>query len=107
MALANKASKDAAVMDLQPERMALARALIAYLRRFPTASDSLEGIHRWWLGSPPVRLDGLLLVLQWMRDKQVIEEVHAADGRQRFRCCASDAQLQALSQLLGEPGELH
>lgn len=95
-------------MDPGPEQVAVARALVAYLQAHPLASDSVEGIHRWWLGSPPVSLAALNRVLDWMRTHEVIEEVLAGDGRLRYRRCASDRHLRrVVGQLDAGEGGLH
>ena len=70
-------------------------ALALYLRANPLACDSLEGISRWWLASQVVTPDELEQALGWMRERGLIEELVAADGRLRYRRCGREAMLQA------------
>ena len=80
-----------------PESHAAIRALAQYLRDHPHASDSAEGIRRWWLPEGlSVTLDELEKALTWMKQQGLIDDTQAADGRVRFRRIASDDQLDAL-----------
>ena len=71
------------------EVMALVRMLSRYLRDNPMACDTPEGIARWWLAASareaPVRGDPLQRALDWLEARQLIERLHAADGRVRYR----------------------
>ena len=83
-------------MHHAPESHAAIRALARYLRDHPNACDSADGIRRWWLPDGlAVRADELEKALTWMKQQGLIDETVAADGRVRFRRCASDAQLAA------------
>jgi len=65
---------------------ALVRALARYLREHPMASDTPQGIARWWLESDAaVREVALLQALEWMEKRNLVERVAAPDGRVRFR----------------------
>ncbi len=83
-------------MDDAPESHAAIRALASYLRVRPNACDTADGIRRWWLpdGLAPTA-DELEKALTWMKQQGLIDETVAADGRVRYRRCASDAQLEA------------
>lgn len=72
------------------------RALAAYLKANPLASDTADGIRRWWLGSEwAPSLDEVVRALETMKTMGLIKVTYAADGRQRYSRCASDAQLAA------------
>lgn len=92
-------------MDLVAEEIAVARAVAVYVRANPLACDAADGIRRWWLGVADVPMETLVRALDWMTRQGLMEELVAADGRQRHRRCASDAQLEAgLRQLDSGPG---
>ena len=66
-----------------------AASVADYLRDHPHASDSAEGIARWWLGAP---------VAEWPRIRQALKsmvsdgrlECHvASDGREHYRRAAA------------------
>ena len=79
---------------------ALVRQLLMYTHEKPNASDSAQGIARWWL-DPRVCVDLRALgeALEFLVDRGVFAERLAADGRRSYRRIGSDAQLQ---QLLAE-----
>lgn len=75
--------------DVNP---ALVRMLLLYLSRHPFASDTPQGMARWWLDdSAAVREATLLQALAWLEEQQLIERVTAPDGRVRFRRRAAHA----------------
>ncbi len=84
-------------MNEAPEPHAAIRALAQYLRDHPHASDSTEGIRRWWL---PLGLsmttDEMEMALTWMKQQRLIDDARGADGRVRYRRIAGDAQLDAI-----------
>ena len=81
-----------------PDLYALIRTLARYLRDNPRASDSAEGIRRWWLADgSAVTEEELDKALNWMTQHKLIVETVAADGRIRFRRLATDAQLDAVT----------
>lgn len=80
-----------------PESHAAIRALAQHLRDHPHASDSAEGIRRWWLPEGlSVTSEELEKALTWMKQQGLIDDTQAADGRVRFRRIASDEQLDAI-----------
>ncbi len=86
-------------MDNVPDLHTLVRNLARYLRDNPNASDSAEGIRRWWFADGVVvTADELDKALRWMRQRGLIEETVAADGRVRYRRSCSDAQLDAVAR---------
>ena len=71
-------------------------ALAAYVRAHPAAADSVSGIAQWWLSSEEfVAQRDVEQALKILVDRQVMEEVVAADGRRRYRRIGSDADLEA------------
>ena len=94
-------------MDDDPRQNALVRALAAYLRDNPFASDTAEGIHRWWLGAygdPP--LEEVRDALETMAQLGLVEATVAVDGRRRYRRRARDEQLAPLAGPGGRQGEM-
>jgi hypothetical protein len=78
---------------------AVVRTLARYMRDNPHACDSADGIRRWWFADGyAVTADELEKALTWMKQRGLIDEAVAADGRVRFRRRGSDAQLDAAAQ---------
>lgn len=78
---------------------AVVRTLARYMRENPHACDSADGIRRWWFADDyAVTADELEKALTWMKQRGLIDEAVAADGRVRFRRRGSDAQLDAAAQ---------
>lgn len=76
---------------------ALVRQLLMYTHANPNASDSAQGIARWWLDpSEGVNLQALDKALDLLVSRGVFAERIAADGRRSYRRICSDAQLQQL-----------
>lgn len=68
------------------ELMRVVHALAAYLLAHPQASDTAEGIARWWLrGDAPASSLMLEEALDWMEGHGLIDKVIAGDGRVRWR----------------------
>jgi hypothetical protein len=73
-------------MEPDDDVMRLVRLLRRYLRENPLASDTREGIQRWWIGSAAapneVALEAALL---WMAGRHLLEGITGPDGRVRYR----------------------
>ncbi|HWH41031.1 MAG TPA: hypothetical protein VNU21_14410 [Usitatibacter sp.] len=83
-------------MNDQTSHNRIMRALADYLKVNPLASDTADGIRRWWLGTEwAPSLDEVARALETMKTMGLIKVTYAADGRQRYSRCASDAQLAA------------
>lgn len=66
--------------------MRVVHALVTYLLAHPQASDTAEGIARWWLRTDATANSTLLQqALDWMEEQGLIERVVAGDGRVRWR----------------------
>ena len=64
----------------------LAAAVVAYLEVHPNASDTLEGIHRWWLTSDlPHSTADVARVLEQLCAQGKIEVCPTPDGKSVFR----------------------
>lgn len=88
----------------QRDVLTIAQQLARYLRDHPDGCDTAEGIARWWMDSDQsaVPVAVMAAALDWMTACQVMEVLHAADGRIRYRL-ASDApdlhaKLEAMAQ---------
>lgn len=85
----------------RPTMPALVRQLLMYSRAHPDASDSADGIARWWLDPHvPVDVQALDEALEFLVARGAFAQRRATDGRRRFRRVGSDALLQ---QLLADP----
>jgi UDP-N-acetylenolpyruvoylglucosamine reductase len=71
------------------------RVLVEYLRAHPFACDTVDGISWWWIGEYGFSTTELMQALEQMKKQGLVEELAAADGRLRYRRCASDDQLRA------------
>jgi len=89
-------------MDHTLPDQALMAQLARYLRAYPLACDSLEGISQWWLDTA-VAPTQLARVLQRMEMAGVVVRLSGADGQLRFRRTRLDAVIDAkLDHLLKE-----
>jgi hypothetical protein len=79
---------------------ALVCQLLRYAHANPHASDSAEGIARWWL-DPKEGVDVQVLreALEMLVRQGIFEERVATDGRRSYRRSCPDAELR---KLLGE-----
>lgn len=81
----------------RPTMPNLAHDLLRYSLANPGASDSADGIARWWLDpSAGVDMQALDEALQFLVARGAYAERQAADGRRRYRRVGSDAAMQAL-----------
>lgn len=73
-------------MDTNLRSLQAVRALIRYLEQHPHASDTIEGVHRWWL-QPGMAISALDVAhaLTLLHQYGAIEMVPASDGRVRYR----------------------
>lgn len=90
-------------MEDDPDVVAIVRALVGYVQINPLACDTADGICRWWLIANPVSMEKLLQALDWMKQRGLMEELVAADGRLRYRRSTIDAQLHAA---IGDQGDV-
>ena len=75
----------------------LVSALATYMRAHPCASDTAPGIAQWWFPTEDfVSRKQLAQALQFLVDRQAIEQVVAADGQVRYRRIGDDAALDAV-----------
>lgn len=71
--------------------------LLMYVQANPTASDSAQGIARWWLDTKEgVDVQILGEALNFLIARGVFAERVATDGRLSYRRICSDAQTQEL-----------
>jgi len=87
---------DPTAMTDESSETEIMRALALYLQANPLASDTADGIRRWWLGAQgALSLDEVSRALDTMKMLGLIEITYAADGRRRYRRNATDEQLAA------------
>ena len=94
-------------MPTYATRNALIYKLVTYLLANPLASDSCEGIERWWLrNAGRIWRRSTKRSTGWSRSA-AMRRVQAADGRVRYRrgegAEASDAALAALQSMHAPP----
>lgn len=90
--------------DLPPSLQPTVRELARYLIEHPLASDTAEGIARWWLGEAGAEPWRLQPALDWMKASALLEETVAADGRRRYR---RGVEIGVLRALLSAHREVH
>jgi hypothetical protein len=64
---------------------AIERQLSAYLTANPEASDTAEGIGRWWLPVELADAEALATVLERLVERGILERESGPDGRLRYR----------------------
>ncbi|MGH6646424.1 hypothetical protein [Aquabacterium sp.] len=64
-----------------------------YLRLNPLASDTPEGIARWWLKADDFSMSDLTSALEHMVQAGVVEATNAADGQVRYRRTGLNARI--------------
>ena len=72
-------------MDESDPRYPAVQELTAYWLRHPHASDTLEGISRWWLSASPFPEPVVHQALAWLIESGVVAMQLAVDGRIRYR----------------------
>lgn len=88
---------------MDPEVMTTVQQLSQYLCQHPEACDAPDGIARWWVAEPLPASD-VQAALDWMAARGVVEALHAADGRLRYRRPADDASAaERLAVLARDP----
>ena len=91
-------------MSQNASKCELIKRIARYLRINPLASDTREGIARWWVAADGVDLAILDEALAWLVADGVVESVNAADGRVRYRRVTPSALNDArLDELAGAP----
>lgn len=80
---------------MKPDVMNIAQQLSRYLRNHPDGCDTAEGIARWWIDADEAAIPVALVeaALEWMSECQLMEALHAADGRIRYRRASDAADL--------------
>lgn len=74
-------------MTQEPSVDQVANALLRYLHDHPDASDTLDGIARWWFPAQPVAYlrSTVLLALERLVEAGVVEKRTLSDGTAIFR----------------------
>jgi len=72
-------------MDASDERSAVVRELLDYWLRHPHASDTVEGICRWWLRDAAMPAPRVEAALAWLVEHGAVAVFRSADGRVRYR----------------------
>jgi hypothetical protein len=84
-------------MDDASDLQVIVRALAVIWLARPLASDTAEGIGRWWFDwEGKVTNNDLVSALDWMVQQELISEIDAVDGRCRYYRIASDDRFKAL-----------
>ncbi len=69
-----------------PDVTTVVYQLNIYLRGHPNSADTAEGIARWWFDTPlRPTTEQVSAALRWMQALGVVEALHAADGKVRYR----------------------
>jgi hypothetical protein len=72
----------------------LTRAIVRYVNAHPNASDTLEGVARWWVASDAEHapIDSLQHALDVLTEQHVLTRRVLPDGRQAYAASASRAE---------------
>jgi len=82
-------------MSIPDDLARIALALVRYLRLHPQASDTAEGIARWWLrGEMRAEVWHVQQVLEWMTEAGLIEGITTRDGRKRYRRSGNNLEFE-------------
>lgn len=86
--------------------LTIAQQLARYLRDHPDGCDTAEGIARWWMDPLEATVPEVMMeaALAWMTACQLMETLHAADGRIRYRLASDAADIDAkLAAMVRDP----
>lgn len=72
-------------MDQSRRVQAIAEEIEAYLKLYPHAADTLEGIRDWWLASRYNSLEEIQRALESLIQRGLVERQKLPDGRIIFR----------------------
>jgi len=72
-------------MDASDDRYPVVQELMAYWRAHPQASDTVEGICRWWFAAGPSPQPVVQRALAWLQEGGWVQAHRQADGRVRYR----------------------
>jgi hypothetical protein len=72
-------------MDASDPRYPVVQELLAYWLAHPDASDTLDGICRWWLTGARYPESLVDQTLVWLVEHGTVVAHRAADGRVRYR----------------------
>jgi len=89
-------------MSESASTMKLVYAIARYFRSHPHACDTLDGVARWWLTGALTAAPALEAALDILGNEGIVEAVHAADGRTRYRLASSADVLTRLDALLAK-----
>jgi predicted urease superfamily metal-dependent hydrolase len=84
----------------QPEKIKIAREVLAYLTEHPGAQDTLEGIVEWWLLDQAIRewTKNVREALMELVAEGLVIERNGRDGRTHYR--VNGRKLGAIRKLL-------
>ena len=74
-----------------------AAGIAGYLRANPQASDTADGIARWWLQAAPRDWPTVRAALQAMVQAGTLTSHRAGDGREHFRLAAAGSSTEPSS----------
>ena len=82
--------------------LTIAQQLARYLQDHPDGCDTAEGIARWWMDPLEAAVPEVMMeaALAWMTACQLMEALHAADGRIRYRLASDAADIHGKLQAM-------